>query len=90
MLIQTQSNGHTKQTHAHNKDKYREHRYTHIHTIYNNIKAENNKICFNNNKSLQPFLIYNYTYIRRRVKIMKLLLGLCKSLRFFSVSQLLR
>jgi hypothetical protein len=33
MLIQTQRNGHTKQTHAHNKDKYREYRYTYIHTI---------------------------------------------------------
>jgi hypothetical protein len=34
MLIQTQRNGHTKQTHAHNKDKYREHRYTYIHGIH--------------------------------------------------------
>jgi hypothetical protein len=25
MLIHTQGNGHTKQTHAHNKDKSREH-----------------------------------------------------------------
>jgi hypothetical protein len=44
MLIHTQRNGHTKQTHAHNKDKYREHRYTYI----TNIKVENYKICFNN------------------------------------------
>jgi hypothetical protein len=48
MLIQTQRNGHTKQTHAHNKDKYREHRYIYIVMQYiTNIKVENYRICFN-------------------------------------------
>jgi hypothetical protein len=48
MIIQTQRNGLTKQTHAHNKDKYREHIDIHIFIQYiTNIKVENYKICFN-------------------------------------------
>jgi hypothetical protein len=59
MLIQTHRNGHTKQTHAHNKDKYREHRYTYI----KNIKVENYKICFNDSGFVCFVCEYNTFYI---------------------------